>query len=156
MDDIDSNPVDNRSELNDEGLIPIDNSLLSPDIIEAGRRADEELAAQESRLNTRIEEMEMNSNLTTETGSDTQPPPGSPTRDSEESITQNQPSDTLIQSPLDSDTISNPPPIQSERYATTELGNAVLVEAGPESPERIIYNNLENETEENSNPEILG
>jgi len=114
------------------------------------------LAAQENELNTLIEEMEMNSNLTTETGSETQDPPGSPTRDSEESITQNHSSDTLVQSPLDSDTFSNLPPIQSERYATTEFGNAVMVEAGPESPEKIIYNDLVNEKEVNSNPEMLG
>jgi hypothetical protein len=175
MEDINNNAIKDVNELNEEGLIPIDNSHLSPEVIEAGRRADEMLAAEESAMEAAIAEIEQERDGEVSTEIIRESQAGLDHQANSEALesqdTQSpllshdvQPIEDTVPIPgvsLAPDTLPEPEvdTTQSGRIATTELGYSRMIETGVESPERTIYNDIiqpELESEGSHNPEMLG
>jgi hypothetical protein len=139
---------DELSDINwdhaEEDLIPIDRSHMSQEVHDARTRADQQEENNLNRINDAIQQLEEEDAINSQNDVEDQD------NDGEQVIPQS--IENFDQGVVDEDADSD------ERYWTTEMGLTQLNEAGVESPERIVYNNLtdlQEDDSESSNPEQL-
>jgi hypothetical protein len=127
----DANIDDVNWDTAEQDLIPVDRSHFTDEALQAMENAEAELAAEEARIDAVIQEFYAEEQTASEVA----------TTDDDTGASEEQPSSFTESAP----------------YATTELGLATMVETGPESPERMIYNDTATpEGEQGGNPERMG